>query len=218
MGDGLEELRAQRFAFLKELYDASEGSMRAMVPIDAIGAKLGFDRRHSQKIADYLDGEGLLRYAAAGPQLEITHWGVKEVEEALSAPEQPTEHFPPIFVTQNYLHVETMSQSQIQQGTVGSSQAQQVDVDGLGELLAELRSLAAALDLNGEQRREYKADIGSAAAQLTSPRPNVPILRESLHSIRRILEGAAGAGVAAAGPQIASALEHVGHALASLPG
>src|SRR5919197_800960 len=115
MSRSLDEMRAQRFAFLKALYDESEGSTRALVPMDVISEQLGFDRQHSAKLADYLADEDLLRYAAAGPMLEITHWGVKEVEEALSAPEEPTEHFPPIVVAQNYLQVGTMSHSQVQQ-------------------------------------------------------------------------------------------------------
>ena len=218
MSDGLEELRARRFAFLKALYDAAEGSTRAMVPMDDIGAQLGFDRRECDRIVDYLRGEDLLAVVAFGPTLEITHWGVQEVEEALGAPNQPTVHFPPIVVTQNYVQVATMSHSQIQQGTVGSAQVQQsLDVEALRQLVFDLREIAPALDLTAEERAEYDSDLETVTAQLASPRPKVLILRESLHSARAILEGAAGAGVAAAASDLSSLIEQVGHVLASLP-
>lgn len=219
MSRGLDEMRSQRFAFLKALYDESEGSTRALVPMDAISQQLGFDRQHSTKLADYLADEALLRYAAAGPMLEITHWGVKEVEEALSAPEEPTEHFPPIVVAENYLQVGTMSHSQVQQGTSRSSTQVQrtLDLDVLRELVAELRAITSELDLEAEQNDEYEADLETVAAQLASPRPKVGILRESLSSVRAILEGAASAGVAAGAEHLPRLIEEVAQALTALP-
>lgn len=218
VSSGLDELRAQRFAFLKALHDASEGSTHALVPMDLIGEQLGFDRQHSMKLADYLADEHLLTFAAFGPMLEITHWGVKEVEEALSAPGEPTEHFPPIVVAQNYLQVGTMSYSQIQQGTTSSTQVQRtLDVDALRELVAELRAIMPELDLEAEQHEEYVADIETVAAQLASPRPKVGVLRESLSSVRAILEGAAGAGVAASAEHLPHLIEEVTRAITSLP-
>ena len=211
-------MRAQRFAFLKALYDESEGSTRALVPMDVISEQLGFDRQHSAKLADYFADEDLLRYAAVGPMLEITHWGVKEVEEALSAPEEPTEHFPPIVVAQNYLQVGTMSHSQVQQGTTSSTQLQRtLDIDALRELVAELRAITPELDLEAEQNDEYEADIETVAAQLVSPRPKVGILRESLSSVRAILEGAASAGVAAGAAHLPRLIEEVARAITALP-
>jgi hypothetical protein len=215
---GLDELRAQRFAFLKALYDATEGSTRALVAMDAIGERLGFDRQHSTKLADYLADEDLLRFAAAGPMLEITPWSVKEVEEALNAPEEPTEHFLPIVLAQNYLQVGTMSHSQVQQGTTSSTQVQRaLDVDALRDLVAQLRAITPELDLEAEENDEYEADIETLAAQLRSPRPKVRILRESLSSVRTIFEGAAGAGVAAGAAHLPHLIDEVTRAITSLP-
>jgi hypothetical protein len=53
-----------------------------------------------------------------GGGIGMTHQGVLEMEQAQAAPEKPTEHFPPI----NFIHIEHMTQSQIQQGTIGSVQ------------------------------------------------------------------------------------------------
>lgn len=65
------------------------------------GEKLGFDRSLTDKLASYLIDEGLLEVAAMGPMVSLTHWGLKEIEEAISAPEAPTEHFPALVVAGN---------------------------------------------------------------------------------------------------------------------
>jgi hypothetical protein len=213
----LEELRAQRFAYLRAVYDASEGNERAMVPMREIGETLGFDYRLSDKIVTYLDGEGLLKWAAFG-LVSLTHWGLKEVEEALSSPEDPTEHFPPYIITQNYINIGTMTHSQIQQGTIASSQ----NIDGsqaeaLRSLVADVRTLARGLELLDEDAAELEADLTTAEAQLGSPRPKPAVLREALSSTRSILEGIAAIGLAANAPELAGVIERLGHSLAQLP-
>jgi hypothetical protein len=95
--------------------------------------------------------------------------------------------------------------AQIQQA---SPEAIQVNVEGainldrLREVLAQLKEHLAALDLTVEQRATIAADVATIEAQAASPTPKPSILRESLGSIRRVLEsgvgGAGGALLAAA--------------------
>jgi hypothetical protein len=89
--------------------------------------------------------------------------------------------------------------SQIQQQTRESSQILsigQVDLDSLGRFLAALQKEIMALAIPPEAQQELEAEISTAQAQLKSPKPKHLIVRESLATIRRILEGAGG-GVAA---------------------
>lgn len=64
------------------------------------------------------------------------------------------------------------------------------------KVLAEIKPLLNAAKLNEEQKRELNADFQSAEAQIRSPNPKRAIIRESLQSIRHVLEHAFGAGLA----------------------
>jgi hypothetical protein len=214
-----DEIRAQRFAYLRAVYDETDGTADRMVQMNEIGGTLGLDDELTDKIVNYLIGENLLEWAALGGLIELTHWGLKEVEEVLSAPQQPTEHFLPLVVAENVLQIGSMTNSQVQQRTSGSIQTlTSVDVDGLGALLTELRARIAELDLREEERAEVEADLTTIDAQLGSPQPKAAILRESLASVRSIVEGAVGGGLVMASPQLMHTLETLGHAIASLPG
>jgi hypothetical protein len=205
-----DEIRAQRFAFLKAVYDATDGSTDRFVNMNEIGEKLAFDEQLTDKIATYLVHEHLLEWAAMGGIIELTHWGVKEVEEVLSTPTEPTEHFPSLVVAENYINVGSIHGSQIQQATEGSVQTQApLDVDPLRDLVEQIRAAEQTLELDDDDRRELQASVGTVDAQLGSSRPDRGILRTSLASAQRILEGAAGSGVAAGLPQLIEALRHV---------
>ena len=80
--DRIAELERQRFAFLKELYDRSGDGTLSDFPAKDIGQKLGFDKKLTENIHWYLKEEGLLEYLAMGPQVAITHAGIKEIEGA----------------------------------------------------------------------------------------------------------------------------------------
>jgi hypothetical protein len=84
----LNEIRVQRFAFLRSVYDETYGTTERMVQLTDIGAKVGFDEDLTERIVAYLIDEGLLEWGAMGGLIELTHWGLKEVEEVLSAPDR----------------------------------------------------------------------------------------------------------------------------------
>ena len=118
----LEELKKKRLQYLKKLYDVTEGDRYSHVSMYDLGKDLGFERKETEGIVDYLFGEHLLTYAGLGGIISMTHEGVKEVESALDNPKKPTEHFPPI----NIIQVDKMINSQIQQSTKESEQSQNV--------------------------------------------------------------------------------------------
>jgi len=88
---------------------------------------------------------------------------------------------------------------------VGTSQIQQsadrpiqiaaganIDASQVARFLTELREVVEGLGLDQETNQELSSETSTIEAQLRSPRPKSAIVRESLLSIRRILEGAAG--------------------------
>lgn len=101
-------------------------------------------------------------------------------------------------------------------GTVGTSQIAQhardpvqvapasssLDRESIVAFLVDLRQSLDRLGVDGEVHQEIAAEIRTVEAQLESPRPKSTIVRESLSSLRRILEGAAGG----AGGQLALSL------------
>lgn len=63
--------------------------------------------------------------------------------------------------------------SQIQQGTVDSSQTinKKMDLSGLKSFVSELRDAAAKLKLPTDRAKQLKADLGSIEAQISAPQP-----------------------------------------------
>lgn len=95
----------------------------------------------------------------------------------------------------------SVDNSQVQAGTTSSTQNQvfkQSDAAELREIVSRLRGDSEAFGLGNDHRLELEAEIQTLEAQANSPKPKSSIIRETLGSIRRILEGAAGNAVAAA--------------------
>ena len=92
-----------------------------------------------------------------------------------------------------------VTNSQIQQGSTASQQTIKVEGESLGSIdqfIKTLRNELPSLNMEKESNRELSSEIATVEAQISSPNPKSNIIRESLSSIRRILEGAGG-GVAA---------------------
>lgn len=210
----LEERQAHRLQYLRAVYDASDGVAGQFVKFIDVGENLGFDAKHSEELAGYLVAEGLLEWTAMGV-VELTHWGLKEIEQSLSAPNEPTEHFPPFVIAQNYMHVGTMTGSQVQQGTTASQIGVETRVK-LETLVSDLRQAFAELDLPDEQRDEVEADLATVEAQLASPNPKPGVVRECLTSVRSVLEGAVGSGLATTAPHLPALIEHITRLLSAM--
>jgi len=88
-----------------------------------------------------------------------------------------------------------MEGSQIQQGTMGSTQQGTFspgNQKALSEFIALLKDKIPELQLETGDKSEIEADIATIEAQIASNRPKSGIIKESIGSIRRVLEGAAG--------------------------
>lgn len=119
-----------------------------------------------------------------------------------------------MYQIENQTVIHNMSQSQVQQGTTGSTQIFQgppVDMHAVMTLVKELRALLPESGLAPDDQAEVEADLSTIEAQSKSPRPRSQIIKEALRSVRTVLEGAtggaAGAGLAALVVQLG---QHIG--------
>ena len=186
----LKEKKIKRFEFLKHLYETVDGSKSYSVNMWELGNELNYDRELTLKIADYLVDEGLIESKAIGGAIGITHHGVTEIEEALSNPNKPTEHFLPI----NIINIENMNNSAIQQGNVNSTQNSiynSTKIDELKELIRLLEESLKGIQLQPEEQVELIAEIETLKSQSKSPKPKSIIINESLKTIRTLVEGVA---------------------------
>ncbi|MGR3309885.1 MAG: hypothetical protein ACUZ77_03840 [Candidatus Brocadiales bacterium] len=191
----IEEMKKKRFQFLKKLYEMTEGDRYKSFVKYQIGEGLDFDKELTDKITQYLNGEELINFPVIGGYVAISHEGIREVEEALSNPDEPTSHFPPI----NIIYVGTMTNSQIQLNSPEATQIVTIDGDKLEELkdlIQSLRESINQLNLQPQQKSDFQAEIQTIEAQTSSSKPKASSITECLGSIRRILEGATGSVLA----------------------
>lgn len=93
----------------------------------------------------------------------------------------------------NYIHG-NINDSQVQMESAGSTQTQiaEFDIGQVAKFVEALKNTIEILGLNESGKKEAESEIAALEAQIKSPNPKQSILRESLCSVRRILEGAAG--------------------------
>ncbi len=89
-----------------------------------------------------------------------------------------------------------VTHSQVQQGTSQSNQSQDnskgVDLGSLLALVENIRDSFPVAGLSPDQCGELEGELNTLTAQAKSPKPKLLIIRESLLSMKRIIEGAAG--------------------------
>ncbi len=187
----LEQKKKNRFLFLNCLYESSNGETGAMFSMWEVGTELKLDRNETSQIVDYLIGENLIESRALGGGISLTHWGVKEVEEAIENPSRPTEHFLPF----NVINIGTMNNSTLQQGTTNSTinftYNAQTAVD-IEKIVSQLNDIKESLNLSNELQSELLSELQTIEIQSKSSKPKNIIIAESLKSIRTILEAVAG--------------------------
>lgn len=176
-----------RYLFLQRLYELTNGSELKRIPKDDVAKDFKVSPQETCDIWQYLKGEHLAD--PVNMNVSITHAGVVEIERALSEPDKPTQYFPPV----NIINVNQMHGSVIQQGTTNSTQTVQLtnaEKIKINEFINKLKNDLPGLALNANS--EISADIATIEAQVSCERPKAGIIRESLLSIKRVLEGAAG--------------------------
>ena len=143
-----------------------------------------FDKSQARGILD------AVRNAVLNWSLELEKKGVHG--EGLTFSPQEKAKAAPAGMTFN---IGTMYQSQIQSSVEGSAvqtlNVNALDIEAVAELLKEIETLVKR-EAPAELLLELQADITSIKAQLASPRPKHPVIREGLRSLRAVLEGAGG--------------------------
>jgi len=194
MKGSMSELSEKRFQFLHRLYELSGGNQNQLFEERDIGEELNLTSEQSDIIGQYLKGEDLIKYVSRR-KIAITHNGVVEIENALLAPDEPTAYFPPV----NIINIHHMEGSQIQQGTIDSTQAGTFEIGNqkqLSEFIELLKDKLPELEISADDKSEIEADVATIEIQMKSNRPKTGFIKESLLSIKRILEGASGAVIA----------------------
>ena len=189
------EKKKLRFKFLEHLYNTIDGDSRYSVSMWELGAELKIEREMISQIVQYLQDEYLVEPRGLGGTITISHAGILEIEEATLNPDKPTEHFLPI----NIINVGSMINSGIQQGSNHSNQYVEYKVEDrkvLEELLAILGLNIDNLQLNSEDRKELISEKETIESQIKSPKPKTIIIRESLKTIRSLMEGVASSLIA----------------------
>lgn len=204
----VKDTKKKRFDFLRTLFDDTGEDTWNVRKAAKIGEKLNFDPDEVERVAHYLHDEGLIEILTKDRDIRITHAGIQEVEEALSEPEKPTEHFPAL----NIIHVEKMDHSQITQASSGVTQLiilTEDDRRSIEEDLALLRDRIHQLGLPPEQESDLRAEMGTIEAQMKSSKPKWVIIKESFGTIKELLLAAAAVSTTTQGAlQLLSMLHH----------
>ena len=94
--DALTKKKTDRFRYLNLLYKRTGGQRLKFLDMWDLGGELGIGRNDTHVLVDYLVGETLAEHRGIGGIIGITHYGIVEVERALTEPETPTKYFPPV--------------------------------------------------------------------------------------------------------------------------
>lgn len=210
--DAIQKRQAQRLLVMQAIFNASGGSEYTSVSGQDLLDTLGLPDQELGDACQYLEGEFLIEgtrtmWGHLTPfAVNITHQGIKEMEQSLQAPAQPTEHFPPAL---SIIHIQgNLIGSPIQSGSPGARQEVTVDINiaDVSDFIGRLERAMPELNLPKEESRELTAEVATIRAQVDSPKPKRQIIRESLSSIQTILLGAGGNMVAAG---LLDALQHI---------
>jgi hypothetical protein len=196
--------RADRLRVMNAIYEAAEGSRMSHVSGGWLLEHLELSDEELGGICGYLEGEHLI---TAGREhwghhtpfmILLTHAGIEEMKQSREAPDQATEHFPPISV----IHIEGDAIGSAIQ--VGGPRAHQpvsigdLNLDKVREIVGEFEVQAASLRLPDGDAAQLRADMAAVKGQIGLPTPDHCAIRGHLRSARAILEHATG-GAAAAG-------------------
>ncbi|HEU0129510.1 MAG TPA: hypothetical protein VFQ85_00785 [Mycobacteriales bacterium] len=184
------EKQDQRSRVMRAMYTLSGGNQLYDADVATLVEATDLSEADVEAAVDYLSEEGLLAISGLGPLVSITHAGRREVERALSAPTQPTEHLGPmnnVVVVHGGVH-----NSNVQVGSPGGEQRMELDGAALSSVVMAMRRELEAADLDAVQRAELQSDLDVLAVQSEATHPRRAIVVEALKSLRAVSESAVG--------------------------
>ena len=129
----------------------------------------------------------------------VLEWALKLEEEGVIGEEFSFSKEEQAAAASIVFNIGSMSHSQIQGATRSSTQTfelTEINHDAVQSFVNELHPALPRLNLGHAELEELTQEIATLKAQLGSPKPKSTILRESLRSIRNILEGTTGSVLA----------------------
>ena len=186
----VEKKHKDRFLFLHQLYEKTNGDIHERQNMYELGSELGFNQNETKLAYQYLKGEGLVEIHGMPAKIGITHLGVRTIEDALSKPDEPTDYFPPV----NIISIGTMSHSVIQQASPGALQEVKYgesEIQAIRAVVEEFRGNLRELGLTDKQQQQAQADASTIEAQLASPNPRHSIINDCLSALKGLLLAAA---------------------------
>lgn len=189
---------------MRALYDATDGNEHMHVGTYELANSVGIDRSQITALVQYLEGEYLIQaeWDYDGPgSVSIAHPGVLEVEQALRAPDLPTEHFAPLASVNITNFYGDAAAIQIAQGCQSVKQTMRYDsprADTVRKLIEDYR--AALGGIEGAQRGEAEQKLDLLETEINKPDAHPALVEGLLGSLRTFAQNAiasAGAGAVA---------------------
>jgi hypothetical protein len=87
--NAIEVRRAQRFLYLRRLYEKANGSLQAHFVFTEVGRELGWDDSISNDVTEYLSKQGLIEFPSFST-VSLTLPGLMAIEQALTNTSEPT--------------------------------------------------------------------------------------------------------------------------------
>jgi hypothetical protein len=204
----LEEKRRSRLQFMDVLYQLAGGARYKAVDMYTIGDQLQLSWNQTLDVQTYLIEEGLIEPLGAGPQVQLTHKGIVEVEASQRRPDLPTDHFPAARTVSIINVGRDMVGSQVQQATQHSQQSGDFmnadQATGMRDFLRLVTERLDALALPADDLQDVKAQLQTIEVQLHSGRPRRSLVQGSLAVIKTTLDVVA-AGVTVGPPSVDAA-------------
>jgi hypothetical protein len=200
----INEITRLRFRVLEALYDISNANVTSDVRSYVIAQELGIEETIVMSVMRYFQGKELVEIVPFRPSgvsydlIRIKTKGIDEVEIAHSGKETPIEHFGPNIVT---IVGSQVTNSPIQQASPNSTQVVAMTenrIKELRKLIEEMKELLQEPLLKHEEKNDLQAEIQTIQGQLSSSKPKIKIITESITSARTILEGVSSTCAAAA--------------------
>jgi hypothetical protein len=163
---------SEQCAEMRSLFNTPTSEFLLEIPITLIDRIVSSVRNKILTVALELEGQGIM-----GEGMTFTK------EEKLTASQN------------NYsITIGTMNGSQIQQATTGSTQSytQSADIDGISAFVEKLLPSIDLLHNNHTDREQIRSDLETIRSLIKAPSPRFSMIRECLHSVKAILEGASG--------------------------
>lgn len=151
---------------LAELHRRTDGNPSASASMYDLGAAVGIERQEAQEVGQALIGAGLAAIVSLSGKIGLTAEGVAWLQERGAA-----------------------APAQAEGVRLGSAPVVEAAArDAVEALVARLKTEAGDQQWPFEAFSELTADLRTIEAQLASPRPKTPILRECLRAVRLLLE------------------------------